>query len=42
MACTAAIIMGMYSGRAPAMTAFTAIFHGVARRFANGRTAISS
>ena len=41
-ACTAAISNGMCTGRHPAITALTAIFHGVARRFADGRTAISS
>ena len=42
IALTMAISTGMYSGRQPAITPFTAIFHGVARRFAAGRTAISS
>jgi hypothetical protein len=32
----------MTSGAHPAMTAFTAMFHGVAARFADGSTAIAS
>src|SRR4051812_43441459 len=41
MDCTAAIRMGMYSGRQPAITPLTAMFQGVALRFACGSTATS-
>ena len=37
----AAMSKGIYSGRHPAITPLTAIFHGVAIRFAIGNTAIS-